>query len=242
MLEVSIRHRYDDATLEIDFVSGARSVALFGDSGAGKTSTLNAIAGLLTPDAGRIAVDGKPWFDRSMAVSTPIRERAIGYVFQDGRLFPHMSVRGNLLFGAHARNPHREGWQEIVELLSLERLLARRPASLSGGERQRVAIARALLSAPRMLLLDEPLTGLHGDARDEVLGHLRRLREKQLVTLLLVSHQPAEVVALADEVILLEDGKVSGQCAIADFEQGRGPRDQRPKQALDSPGRLDTHV
>ena len=221
MLEVSIRHRYEDVNLDIGFCSAARSIALFGDSGAGKTSVLNAIAGLLTPDAGRIAVDGEVWLDRSNALSTPIRERAVGYVFQDGRLFPHMSVRGNLLFGAKARNPYRENWQEIIELLSLDPLLHRRPASLSGGERQRVAIARALLSAPRMLLLDEPLTGLHRDARSDVLVHLQRLREKKLVTLLLVSHQPAEVLALADEVVLLADGTVHGQCAIADFVHAR---------------------
>ena len=225
MLEVSIRHRYPDATLEIDFHSEARSIALFGDSGAGKTSVLNAIAGLLTPDDGRIAVEDEVWFDRSNAVSTPIRERAVGYVFQEGRLFPHMSVRDNLLFGAKDRNPQLEGWQEIVELLSLDRLLPRRPMSLSGGERQRVAVARALLSAPRMLLLDEPLTGLHREARNEVLGHLQRLREKKLVTLLLVSHQPADVVALADEVILLADGKVRGQCAIAEFAGAREATD-----------------
>lgn len=217
MLEVSIRHRYEDANLDIEFSSRARSIALFGESGAGKTSVLNAIAGLLTPEAGRIAIDDDVWFDRSKGLSTPIRQRDVGYVFQDGRLFPHMSVRGNLLFGAKHRNPHREGWQEIVELLSLVRLLPRRPTSLSGGERQRVAIARALLSAPRMLLLDEPLTGLHGDARKEVMDHLRRLREKRLVTLLLVSHQPTEVMALADEVVLLNDGTVSGQCPIAEF-------------------------
>lgn len=221
MLEVSIRHRYGDANLDIAFNSSARSIALFGESGAGKTSVLNAIAGLLTPEAGRIAVDDEVWFDQSKALSTPVRQRAVGYVFQDGRLFPHMSVLGNLLFGAKSRNPRREGWQEIIELLSLQRLLSRRPASLSGGERQRVAIARALLSTPRMLLLDEPLTGLHGEARKEVMDHLRRLREKRLVTLLLVSHQPAEVMALADEVILLNDGTVCGQCPIAEFAPAR---------------------
>ncbi len=221
MLEVAIRHRYDDASLDISFSSEAQSIALFGDSGAGKTSVLDAIAGLLKPDSGRIALDGQTWFDRAASTAIPVRERAVGYVFQDGRLFPHLSVHGNLIYGprsrSRSRSRSRNDLDEIVDLLALSPLLTRRPTTLSGGERQRVAIGRALLASPRILLLDEPLTGLHHEARADVLEHLRRLRQRQLVTMLLVSHQPFEVQALADEVILLADGLVVGQCDVDAF-------------------------
>ncbi len=225
MLEVSIRHRYEDARLDISFNSEAQSIALFGDSGAGKTSVLDAIAGLLKPDAGRIALDGRIWFDSALSLSVPVRERAVGYVFQDGRLFPHMSVLANLLYGPRSRGGNHSldhhGLDEIVDLLALASLLTRRPATLSGGERQRVAIGRALLAEPRILLLDEPMTGLHHEARLDVLEHLQRLRERRLVTMLLVSHQALEVAALADEVILLGDGLVSGQCEVDLFARDR---------------------
>ncbi|MEO6076679.1 MAG: ATP-binding cassette domain-containing protein [Dokdonella sp.] len=221
MLEVAIRHCYEDASLDISFSSEAQSIALFGDSGAGKTSVLDAIAGLLRPDAGRIALDGEAWFDSALSLSVPVAERRVGYVFQDGRLFPHMSVHANLLYGPRSRQGDNDGLDEIVDLLALTPLLRRRPATLSGGERQRVAIGRALLAAPRILLLDEPLTGLHQEARVDVLEHLQRLRQRQLVTMLLVSHQPFEVKALADEVILLGDGLVLGRCDVKTFSRDR---------------------
>ncbi|MFZ2236174.1 MAG: ATP-binding cassette domain-containing protein [Dokdonella sp.] len=225
MLEVAIRHRYDDTHLDIVFSSEAQSIALFGDSGAGKTSVLDAIAGLLKPDAGRIALDGQTWFDSARSISVPVRERAVGYVFQDGRLFPHMSVHANLLYGPRSRggshNLDIDDLDEIVDLLALAPLLPRRPATLSGGERQRVAIGRALLATPRILLLDEPLTGLHHEARLDVFQHLRRLRERQWVTMLLVSHQALEVQALADEVIVLGDGSVLSRCDVETFTRER---------------------
>lgn len=225
MLEVAIRHRYDDVGLDIAFSSQASSIALFGNSGAGKSSVLDAIAGLLKPDSGHITLDGETWFDHASSISVPIRRRAVGYVFQDGRMFPHMSVHANLLYGPRSRTDggkfDHAGLDEIVELLALAPLLKRRPATLSGGERQRVAIGRALLSAPRILLLDEPLTGLHQEARLDVLEHLQRLRQRQLVTMLLVSHLPQEVKALADEVILLDDGSVVGQCDVGTFATNR---------------------
>ena len=225
MLDVAIRHRYEDASLDIAFISEANSIALFVNSGAGKSSVLDAISGLLKPDSGHVALDGNIWFDSALSISVPVRRRAVGYVFQDGRLFPHLSVQSNLLYGPRSRADNRDpdgaGFEKIVELLALAPLLKRRPATLSGGERQRVAIGRALLASPRILLLDEPLTGLHQDARLDVLEHLQRLRQRRLVTMLLVSHQPQEVRALADEVILLDDGSVGGQCDVETFATKR---------------------
>ena len=217
MIEVRIEHAFADLAIDVAFGAQTRALALFGDSGAGKTTVLNAIAGLLVPHAGRIVLDGQVLFDRASAYSMPIRQREIGYVYQDGRLFPHLSVRANVLYGARARKRVPQALDRVIELLDLEPLLARRPATLSGGERQRVAIGRALLSSPRILLLDEPLTGLHREARAQVLEYLRRLKRELHVATLLVSHQPDEVVALADEVVLLRAGVAFAQIDVAEF-------------------------
>ncbi len=219
MIEVALRHAYRDVAVEAAFRTPARVLALFGDSGAGKTTVLNAIAGLLTPRAGRIVLDGTVLFDSAAAICVPVARRQIGYVFQDGRLFPHLSARANLLYGARARGRDGVDLDRIVDLLDLGALLARMPAELSGGERQRVAIGRALLSGPRILLLDEPLTGLHREARDQVLDHLVRLKLELGLAMLLVSHQPAEVIALADEVVLMQSGTVVDQVPVERFAQ-----------------------
>ena len=225
MIDVHIAHAFDDFAIDVAFASSARALALFGDSGAGKTSVLNAIAGLLDPQRGHVVLDGQCLFDRDAGVSLPIARREVGYVFQDGRLFPHLGVRANLLYGATARARPAKDFGRLVELLDLGPLLDRRPATLSGGERQRVAIGRALLAAPRILLLDEPLTGLHREARAQVLEHLRRLKHELAVATLLVSHQPDEVIALADDVVLLRAGRVSGQVDVESFAatHGQGP-------------------
>jgi molybdate transport system ATP-binding protein len=215
VIELTLRHAYADLELDLAFRSDARTLALFGDSGAGKTSVLNAIAGLLEPDAGRIAIDGDVLLDTARGVSVPVSRRRIGYVFQDGRLFPHLSVRRNLLYGAEG--PHAQ-FPMLVELLGLDTLLERRPDTLSGGERQRVAIGRALLSGPRALLLDEPLTGLHAQARTQVLDHLRRLERELHVFTVLVTHHADEVAALADEVVRIDAGHVVRQQPIAEFD------------------------
>ena len=218
MIELSLRHAFADMELDLTFRSEARTLALFGHSGAGKTSVLNAIAGLLTPTAGRIAIDGECLFDDAHGIDMAASRRRIGYVFQDGRLFPHLNVRHNLLYGA-AR--HEAGstldFATIVELLELGHLLERRPHTLSGGERQRVAVGRALLSNPRALLLDEPLTGLHAEARTQVLDYLRRLKRELRVFTVLVTHHADEVGALADEVVRLSAGRVVRQVPIAEF-------------------------
>lgn len=216
MIDVELHHRRGDFVLDVAF-HGKRHVALFGDSGAGKTTVLDAIAGLLIPDAGRIHVDGIAWLDRDAAIALPPQARSVGYVFQDCRLFPHFDVRGNLLYGPRSRNRAPARFDDIIDLLGLGALLARRIDALSGGERQRVAIGRALLAQPALLLLDEPLTGLHADARDDVLGYLRRLRDFDAVSMLLVSHHVDDVAALADEVAVLADGRVSRCCTITEF-------------------------
>ena len=217
MIELSIKHSLADLDIDIHFASEARCLALFGDSGAGKTSILNAIAGLLDPQQGRIVLDDQVLFDSGSGIKLAIAAREVGYVFQDGRLFPHMNVRANLLYGAQARRRKTTRFDLLVELLELGPLLDRRPENLSGGERQRVAIGRALASEPRILLLDEPLTGLHREARVQVLNHLRALKQELHVASLLVSHQADEVVALADEVIRLHAGLMSARMDIAEF-------------------------
>jgi len=231
MIELALRHAFADLDLDVNVRSDARTLALFGDSGAGKTSVLDAIAGLLAPQCGRIAIDGQVLLDTAAGVSVPVSERRIGYVFQDGRLFPHLSVRQNLLYGAAARGGRRTDVAAVVDLLELGGLLERRPRTLSGGERQRVAIGRALLADPRALLLDEPLTGLHAEAREQVLDYLRRLKRELQVFTVLVTHQADEVRALADEVVRLRAGRVVRQVPIAEFVARRAAF-----AAIDAPG------
>jgi molybdate transport system ATP-binding protein len=218
MIEFAMRHALTDLALDIEFRAEARTLALFGDSGAGKTSVLNAIAGLLKPERGRIALDGRVLFDSEKRIDVPVTDRRIGYVFQDGRLFPHLDVRANLLYGARSlRTGEAANLDAVVALLELAPLLGRRPSTLSGGERQRVAIGRALLARPHALLLDEPLTGLHFDARRQVLEHLRRLKRELGVFTVLVTHHADEVAVLADQVVLLAAGEVVGRLSHAEF-------------------------
>ncbi|HZX78886.1 ATP-binding cassette domain-containing protein [Lysobacter sp.] len=182
--------------------SDRRVLALVGESGAGKSSVLLAIAGLVTPQRGRIAIAGRTLFDAERGIDVPVHQRRIGYVFQDVRLFPHLDVRHNLLYGFHgaAREQPRFDLAAIVELLGIGALLRRRIAGLSGGEMQRVAIGRALLSQPRILLLDEPLSALDMGRRDELLPYLQRVRDETALPMIYVSHLPDEVRRIADEV------------------------------------------
>ncbi len=185
--------------------------ALIGRSGAGKSTLLQAACGLLRPAAGRIALDGTPLFDADAGIDLPPQARRLGVVFQDGRLFPHRSVRGNLLYGA-TRAPAGTpgaGFDEVLALLGLEALLARRPHQLSGGERQRVALGRALLARPRALLMDEPLASLDPPRRQELLGYLAGLPARLNLPILYVTHQMDEVMRLADRVVLMADGAVA---------------------------------
>jgi molybdate transport system ATP-binding protein len=193
------------------FETSGRVTALFGRSGAGKSTLVNIIAGLLRPDRGRIEIDGQTLFDGEQRIDIPTRKRRVGYVFQEGRLFPHLSVRSNLLYGRRF-TPARSRWgslDEIVDLLGIETLLDRRPASLSGGEKQRVAIGRALLSSPRLLLMDEPLAALDQERKGEILPFIERLRDRMQMPIVYVSHAVDEVSRIADTVVLIEDGKVA---------------------------------
>ncbi len=184
-------------------------IALFGRSGCGKTTLVNLLAGLLRAKRGRIALDDETWFDSARGIEVPAEQRRIGYVFQDARLFPHYSVRGNLLYGASRdAPPQASDFDDVVELLGLASLLGRRPSSLSGGERQRVAVGRALLSRPRLLLLDEPLASLDAARREEVLPYLARLRDHYAIPMVLVSHQFDEVLRLATQLVVMDAGRV----------------------------------
>tara|TARA_R110002074_G_scaffold361896_1_gene534961 strand:- start:529 stop:1617 length:1089 start_codon:yes stop_codon:yes gene_type:complete len=210
-LDVHIRHRFGDFALDVAFQAGPGITALFGRSGAGKTTVINAVAGLLRPDAGHVRLGDTTLVDTARLVFVPPARRHLGYVFQDARLFPHLSVRENLTFGARYGAADRPGasLDDVVALLGLDKLLVRAPNTLSGGEKQRVALGRALLSRPRMLLMDEPLANLDAPRKLEILPYLERLREGPLgLPILYVSHAVDEVARLADTLVLIQDGQV----------------------------------
>lgn len=209
-LAVAFRHRFPGLALDIAFEAPPGVTALFGRSGAGKTTVVQAVAGLLRPDSGRIVADGAVLTDTDARIFLPPHRRRIGYVFQDARLFPHLTVRQNLLYGRWFA-PERDGasFDRIVGMLEIGPLLDRRPGALSGGERQRVALGRAILSSPRLLLMDEPLAALDEGRKGEVLPYLERLRDEVALPILYVSHSMAEVARLATTVVLIEAGRVT---------------------------------
>ena len=210
MLEVDFEHRLGSFELDIHFRAGRGLTALFGRSGAGKTSVVNAIAGLLRPEKGRIVVDGSVLIDTGGGVRAPVHKRRIGYVFQEGRLFPHLTVRQNLLFGRWfgPRSPPSTQLEGVVDLLGIGSLLDRRPGRLSGGEKQRVTIGRALLADPLLLLMDEPLASLDAQRKEEILPYIERLRDQANVPIVYVSHSVSEVSRLASTIVLVSDGRV----------------------------------
>jgi molybdate transport system ATP-binding protein len=209
-LEVSAETRLGDFALDASFKSDSRVTAIFGPSGSGKTSVLNVIAGLLHPRRGRAAVDGVVLLDTEAGIFLPPHRRRIGYVFQDGRLFPHLSVKSNLLYGRVFARPEREHalFEEVVDLLDLGSLLRRGTSALSGGEKQRVAIGRALLSSPQLLLLDEPLSSLDERRKQEVMPFLAKLRDQARMPIVYVSHVFSEIERLAGTVVLMDEGQV----------------------------------
>lgn len=210
MLSVDIEKRLGDFEIKVAFESHGSVTALFGSSGSGKTSIVNMVAGLVTPDCGRIALDDTVLFDSAARVNVPMHRRRVGYVFQEGRLFPHLSVSANLDYGRRmSRLPRDDAEQRrIVELLDIGHLLDRRPGRLSGGERQRVAVGRALLMRPRLLLLDEPLASLDSARKREILPYLMRLRDEAKVPMVYVSHHPGELRRIATTVVWLDGGRV----------------------------------
>jgi molybdate transport system ATP-binding protein len=210
VLAVDVEERLGTFKLAVRFEATGGVTALFGPSGSGKTSVVNMIAGLLTPNRGSIILDGTTLFDAAAGINVPPHRRHIGYVFQEGRLFPHLSVRQNIDYGRRMSGQPRDAEQfaRIVKLLDVGHLLERRPRLLSGGERQRVAIGRALLMRPRLLLLDEPLASLDDGHKHEILPYLVRLRDEAKVPMVYVGHTAAEVRRIATTVVRIEAGRV----------------------------------
>ena len=207
MLSLNFMQQQGDHVLEVDLQIPAKGItAIFGVSGAGKTSLINAISGLTQPQRGRIQLHDRRLFDAAQKIALPPETRRIGYVFQDARLFPHYRVRGNLQYGMAPKM--KAQFDSLVSLLGLEALLPRFPLSLSGGEKQRVAIGRALLTAPDMLLLDEPLASLDLPRKRELMPYLQKLAKQVDIPMLYVSHSLEEILQLADNVLVLDAGKV----------------------------------
>jgi molybdate transport system ATP-binding protein len=209
VIDVRLEIRRGGFSLTAAFVTQAPVVALFGRSGSGKTTIVQALAGLVIPHAGHVRVGGETLYDSSGGVDLPPERRRIGYVFQDALLFPHLTVEGNLDFGERLvrRSERYVDRRQIVELLGLGPLLERRPQTLSGGERQRVAIGRALLANPRLVLMDEPLASLEGSRKAEILAYIEILRDELAVPIVYVSHSIEEVTRLADHMVLVSDGR-----------------------------------
>ena len=210
MLRVDVEKRLGEFSLSAKFETEGGVTALYGTSGSGKTSLVNMIAGLVTPDRGHIIVDGMTMFDSKARINVPPYKRGIGYVFQEGRLFPHMNVRANLDYGRRMTGQTRDEsvFTRVVDLLGIGALLDRRPGALSGGERQRVAIGRALLMQPRLLLLDEPLASLDSARKAEIFPYLQLLRDEAKVPMIYVSHSLAEIRRIANTIVFLNDGRV----------------------------------
>ena len=210
MLDIQVARRQGSFQVDAAFrTSNSGITALFGPSGAGKTSVINMVAGLIRPDRGCIVVQGRTLFDSDHGVDLAPEERYIGYIFQDGRLFPHLTVRGNLTYGMKLTPPSRRyiDFDQVLDLLGIEHLLDRRPAKLSGGEKQRVAIGRALLTSPRLLLMDEPLSSLDEARREEVLPFVIKLPRAFSIPILYVTHSIDEIQRLADSLVIMEAGK-----------------------------------
>ena len=210
MVEVDVAIDREGFHLEAAFAADAPIVALFGRSGSGKSTLVNAIAGLVKPERGRISVAGRVLFDSRQGIDLAPESRRVGYVFQEGLLFPHLSVRANLDYGERL-TPAGERFVDrtrVTALLGLEALQERRPNTLSGGEKQRVAIGRALLASPRVLLMDEPLASLDAPRKAEILAYVELLRDELRLPIVYVSHALEEVTRLADHLVVMSEGRV----------------------------------
>lgn len=223
MLSVEVEKRLGEFFLSARFEAAGGATALFGPSGAGKTTLVNMIAGLLTPHRGRIMLDDTVLFDSAAGINLPAHRRRIGYVFQEGRLFPHMTVARNLDYGRRMSGLSLDAAEtdRVIDLLDIRPLLQRRPGKLSGGERQRVAVGRALLMRPRLLLLDEPLASLDAKRKSEILPYLERLRDDAGVPMVYVSHNADEVRRIATSVVWLDDGRVTAVRGVDGLDKVR---------------------
>ena len=224
MLDVRLKRRQGDFFVDASFKSDDVGVtALFGRSGAGKTSFINMVAGLVRPDEGHIIVNGRCLFDSQNSIDLPPEKRRVGYVFQEGRLFPHLSVRSNLTYGMRL-TPKSERFvslDQVVHLLGIEHLIDRHPAKLSGGEKQRVAIGRALLTSPSILLMDEPLASLDAARKAEVLPFISRLSDEFSIDILYVSHSLEEILNLADSMVVFDSGRTVAMGSIEELMSRR---------------------
>ncbi len=210
MLDVRVEKLQGTFMVNASFLAqGTGVTALFGRSGAGKTSVINMVAGLVRPDRGRIIVNGKTYFDSEKGINVPPEKRRFGYIFQDGRLFSHLSVQSNLTYGMRLV-PSSErfvAFDQVVDMLGIGHLLKRRPSKLSGGEKQRVAIGRALLMSPHLMLMDEPLASLDGERKSEVLPFISQLPKEFSVPILYVSHSLDEILNVADNLVIMDSGR-----------------------------------
>ncbi len=230
-LQVQLEKQLGEITINIDInLQETGITALFGRSGAGKTSIINLIAGLQKPDAGKIIIGNRVVFDAIRKINLPPEKRQIGYVFQGSRLFPHYTVNGNLNYGRRYKDPHQ--LQTITELLGIKHLLHRYPAALSGGEQQRVAIGRALLSNPAMLLMDEPLASLDEPRKKELLPYIEQLVKEINIPIIYVSHSLDELLRLADQMVLIDQGRIIRHGAVADIWNSEAMLPWQPEQDI----------
>jgi len=233
-VEISLRHRIGAFDIAADFTSASGITALFGRSGSGKTTLVNMVAGLTRPDSGLIKISDRVLFDSARGINLPAHKRRVGYVFQEARLFPHLTVKQNLNYGAFfTKARDMRHFSHIVSLLGIGHLLERRPLHLSGGEKQRVAIGRALLADPEVLLMDEPLASLDDDRKGEILPYLERLRDEAEMPILYVTHAVPEIARLASSVVLIADGKSIASGTAAEI---LGRLDLLPFTAQDESG------
>lgn len=215
MFEISVKKQLGQTLIDAEFTLPYEGITVFyGHSGAGKTSLINMLAGLTDPDSGVISVNGRTLYDSNTNTNLPPEKRRCGYIFQDKRLFPHLTVRGNLLF-ANKKQESSVSFDETVGILGISHLLERKPAYLSGGEAQRVAVGRAVLSCPDFLLMDEPMSSLDSDRRDELIPFIKRLPSAFNIPVILVTHAYDEMIRLADYVAVFDNGKVVS-CGAAD--------------------------
>ncbi|MEX1036794.1 MAG: molybdenum ABC transporter ATP-binding protein [Sneathiella sp.] len=219
MLDIRLKKTLGGFHLSAAFTAEPGLIAVFGPSGAGKTMLAKLLAGLITPDEGRIEIDGRTLFDTAKNINVPVHQRHVGFIFQEHRLFPHYSVRGNLTYGKgrRTRSAAPIEFGKVVGILGIEKLLDRKPASLSGGERQRVAIGRALLSNPRLLIMDEPLSSLDDGRKAEILPLIEALKSEFGLTTLYISHSIEEITRLADTLVLIDKGSVKAAGPAAEI-------------------------